>query len=79
MTPDAKLIELLHFMPCPACRGHRRFKKDIRVVLSGVNLCHTPVSRYGISYHVVSFTGLWNVFTPSQHIAGDIRRRASLS
>ena len=79
MTSDAKLIELLHFMPCPACRGHRRFKKEIRVVLSGVNLCHTPVSRYGISYHVVSFTGLWNVFTPSQHIAGDIRRRASLS
>ena len=78
-TPDAKLIELPHSVPCPARRGHRRFKKEIRVVLSRVNLCHTPVSRYGISYHVVSFTGLWNVFSPSQHITKDIRRLASRS
>ena len=33
-TPDAKLIELLNSMPCPTCRGHRRFKKESRVVFS---------------------------------------------
>ena len=79
MTPDAKLIELPHSMPCPACRGHRRFKKESRVVFSRVNLCHTPVSRYGMNYHVLSFTGIWNVSTPSQRITKDIRRRASQS
>ena len=67
-TPDAKLIKLLHFISCPTCRGHRRFKKEVRVVFSRVNLWHTLVSRYGMSYHVVSITGLWNVFTSSQHI-----------
>ena len=37
MTLDAKLIELLHFMPCPACRGHcRHGKRTSKVVL----LCH---------------------------------------
>ena len=36
-TPDAKLIELLHLMPCPACRGHcRHGKRTSKVVL----LCH---------------------------------------
>ena len=38
--------------------------------------CCTPVSRHGMSYHVVSITGLWNVFTPSQHIT---LKRASRS
>ena len=67
-TPDAKLVELLHFMPCPCVSWTPSLQKESRVVFSRVNLCHTPVSRYGISYHVVSFTGLWNAFTTSQLI-----------
>ena len=36
-TLDAKLIEHLHFMPCPACRGHcRHGKRTSKVEL----LCH---------------------------------------
>ena len=68
-TPDAKLMELLHSLPCPARRG----------LCGHGKITSTPVSRHGISYHVVSFTGLWNVFTPSQHITKDLRRRASRS
>ena len=42
-TLDAKLIELLHSMPCPARRG----------LCGHGKITSTPVSRQGISYHVM--------------------------
>ena len=59
-TLDAKLTELLHFMPCSAgrelCGQRKRTFKSCPLV-----------SRHGISVHIVSFTGLWNLFTTSTH------------
>ena len=59
-TLDAKLIELLHFMPCSAgrelCGQRKRTFKSC-----------PHVSRHGISCHVVSFTGMWHVHTTSTH------------
>ena len=59
-TLDAKLTELLHFMPCSAgrelCGQRKRTFKSCPLV-----------SRHGISVHIVSFTNLWNLFTTSTH------------
>ena len=71
MTLDEKLVELLHFMPCPAGRelcGHWGKKSRVvllsHVVASVVRLCRSRAC---------------GIYTPPQHITKDLRTRASLT
>ena len=70
MTLDEKLVDLLHFMPGPAGRGHcRHGKKKSKVVL----LCHVMAQVVRLCCSLAC-----EMYIPPQHITKDLRRRASL-
>ena len=70
MTLDEKLVDLQHFMPCPAGRGHCRHGKRTSKVLL---LCQVMAQVVMLCRSLAC-----EIYTPPQHITKDLWRRASL-